>query len=248
MVRILNLASGSKGNATLFESGGFVFLLDMGIGKNLLVEGLKELGFTLDNLNDVFVTHRHSDHIKGLCYLEGKTLYARDGALEGLDYVHLENYRKISVGPFDITCLPTSHDVPGSCGYLVSVDHKKIAYITDTGRIRKDVLSLIRGADAYIFESNHDLKMLQDSKRPKALKERIRGTKGHLSNDQAGQYLRTLVSPVTEVIALAHLSEECNLEELALENLRNILRKDGLLRDDLDIRALRQHKETLITL
>lgn len=244
MIKILNLASGSKGNATLFGCDDTVFLLDDGVGKHLLGSGLKRLGFGFDDLHHVFLTHNHSDHIKGLKYLpEGVTLLSREATID-LPHVSLAPFETYNIDPFAITVLPTSHDAPDPTGYLIEAEGKKIVYMTDTGRIKKDVVKKCVDADVYMFESNHDPEMLKNSGRPMMLIKRIASTKGHLSNQKSADYLLKMVGSHTKAIFLAHLSEECNKEDLALACLRDSFLNEGLDLSSTHLACLKQWEET----
>ena len=117
-----------------------------------------------------------------------------------------------------------------------------LAYITDTGVILKKNLPLLKDCDYYVFESNHDKTMLLSSSRPIQLKKRILGKKGHLSNEQAGEYLSSLIGPKTKKIYLAHLSEECNTPEIALETIHRVFQKNGISFPIEDVVPLKQHR------
>ena len=117
----------------------------------------------------------------------------------------------------------TSHDASDSVGYILKYQQKKIVYITDTGYINKRYDEILKNADIYIMESNHDVQMLQNGKYPFELRKRILGDKGHLSNEDASKYLCKYIGPKTKYIFLAHLSEENNKEEIALETLKKKL-------------------------
>lgn len=240
----LNLGSGSKGNATLFVSEGKAILIDMGIGIRQLEAGLKILGVEKQDLIGCFVTHIHSDHTKGLRYLHCP-IYAREGAIDGIcEYTPLSDfYPYTDFSPFTITLLPTSHDAPSPCGYLIETNGIKFAYVTDTGRLKKDTLKMLVDCDAYIFESNHDLDMLEKSGRPRMLKNRIKGTKGHMNNVQSAGYLASLVGPHTKAAFLAHISEECNTPEIALAAHKAYCEEKGIYLD-----TLWQYKDTLYSL
>ena len=126
-------------------------------------------------------------------------------------------------GNVTINIIKTSHDASDSVGYILKYQQKKIVYITDTGYINKRYDEILKNADIYIMESNHDVQMLQNGKYPFELRKRILGDKGHLSNEDASKYLCKYIGPKTKYIFLAHLSEENNKEEIALETLKKKL-------------------------
>ncbi|MBP5694230.1 MAG: hypothetical protein J6X03_02095 [Bacilli bacterium] len=140
-----------------------------------------------------------------------------------------------------MTPLKTSHDAINPCGFLIENDGEKLIYMTDTGTIPKKSLKYMVNADYYFIESNHDLDMLNNSGRPRFLINRIAGSYGHLSNEDSAYYMSGLVGPKTKKIILAHLSEECNTEELALKTYKYIfeLRKVNY---DIDIVCAKQRE------
>ncbi|HZJ86831.1 MAG TPA: MBL fold metallo-hydrolase, partial [Erysipelothrix sp.] len=114
-------------------------------------------------------------------------------------------------------------DTIDSVGYIIEDTDHKLVYITDTGYIRNEDLNLLLDADIIVLESNHDPKMLMDSKRPYYIKQRILSDTGHLSNDKAGTILAQIVSDNTQEVVLAHLSDEANTEELAFDTVSRYL-------------------------
>jgi len=217
MISFYNIASGSKGNATLFYNEDTVFLIDMGVSKQELFDALKAIGKELKDIAALFITHEHSDHISGLHYIEGVCpIYA--GINTPIPFTNaIDKLKMINVGSFSILPVRTSHDALDPLGYVIYSGTEKFVYMTDTGYIPKRSLKYMDGANYYIIESNHDLNMLKQSRRAEWLKMRIAGKKGHLSNKQSAEYMLSLVNEKTKAIYLAHLSEECNTPSLALE-------------------------------
>ena len=123
---------------------------------------------------------------------------------------------------FDIEVIHTSHDAKGSVGYIVNNEKSSLVYITDTGYINNSYLKKMQNKNVYIFESNHDITMLMTGPYPYILKQRVVSDKGHLSNEQAGNYLKELIGKNTKKIVLAHLSEINNTKEIALKTVKEI--------------------------
>lgn len=240
-MKVIVLASGSKGNSTYIEYKNTKILIDMGISSSSLEKKLKEVGATSSNLDAVLITHTHVDHIGGL-----KTFVKRYNVpiyLSEIMYNELEmdfdNYKfitedKLTINDIDIDIIKTSHDTNDSNGFVIKAS-KNIVYITDTGYINKKYFKKIYNKDIYIFESNHDIEMLMNSKYPHYIKNRILSDRGHLSNRDSAYYLSKLAGDNTSHIILAHLSEENNTEEKALECLHKALNKENKAIDNIEI-------------
>ena len=243
MLSFLNIASGSKGNATIIYSENTVLLLDAGISLKKIKEGFALIQKNIQDLQGILITHEHSDHIAGL---KPVRKYAPVYASEGTVAYDEEIIPGVafSIGDILVLPFPTSHDANNPIGFLFSHGDKTLFYMTDNGYVDETIINLVRGSDYMIIESNHDIKMLRESNRPASLIRRIRGKKGHLSNRQCADCLFRIVGEKTKGIYLAHLSEECNKEELALQTARDNLKKNPDVRPDLELKALRQREMT----
>lgn len=222
-----NLCSSSRGNSTFLGDTGSGILFDAGIGIRNFQKALSLAGISPQAVRAIFVSHEHSDHIKGLDDIAGRfdiPIYGSRGTLESL--IHnglLSPSRKLHVldapaeaGGFLVTPFSTPHDSAESIGFHVDCPNGKSAAIcTDLGYPSETVMQGILGCDFVMLESNYDRKMLLTGKYPSFLKQRISSRNGHLSNDQCAQTLEQLVQSGTARIALAHLSEENNRPELA---------------------------------
>jgi len=146
---------------------------------------------------------------------------------------------EFEINDIKIELIHTSHDAPSSVGYIIE-DHKKsFVYVTDTGYINRKFLTKMVGKDAYLIESNHDEVMLMDGPYPRFLKERVISDMGHLSNNTTAKYLKKIIGDNTKVVILAHLSENNNTEEKALEAMH----KQGL-DEKVKIIIARQYEES----
>ena len=237
--------SGSKGNCTLISSKGRYLLIDMGISHKKLRSKLEEVNVNIVNINHVLVTHGHSDHIQGIDMFDKEQIYATYDTFQDIPLANqLTPYQNYRINGFDVLVLPTSHDIDGSVGFLISDGEETLAYITDTGYLYEKVVDLIKDASYYIFESNHNVKMLIETNRPQTLKKRIMGDYGHLSNEDSANYLCDIIGNNTKEIVLAHLSEEANNHEQALCDLIKVFKKRGVDVDKYLIRCASQ-KETV---
>ncbi len=243
MIRFLSIASGSKGNATLIYDESTLFQIDMGLTFTRLKEGLCHIDKKVEDIESVFITHEHTDHIKGVRFLldcDIPLFCSRLTPLDGAE--HFEDDEVFHLGSFYIYPFFVSHDASMPTNYLIVNGESSLGYVTDTGVLSKENLKLLQNCTYYVFESNHDKKMLMDSSRPMCLKKRILSDCGHLSNEQSATYMSELIGPATKGIYLAHLSEECNSEEVALSTYREILKEKGIDTSKITIKCLSQHK------
>ncbi|MBP5091057.1 MAG: MBL fold metallo-hydrolase [Bacilli bacterium] len=221
------LGSGSKGNGCLIYNKDTLIQIDMGLPLKSVKAELKHLGKSLKDIEALFITHEHSDHISGLPLYHGQVdLYAGEGTYENANPV--EAFIPLEIGSFTIVPFPTSHDATNPMGYLIEDENTRLGYVTDTGYLSDEALALLKDCDYYYFESNHDLKMLLNSNRPASLKKRIHSKHGHLSNIDSAIYMSELIGPRTKAIYLAHLSEECNTPALALSSYQKTLERKGV--------------------
>lgn len=252
-MKVMVLSSGSKGNTTYIETNKIKILLDAGNSCKYITNKLEKINVSLNMLDAILLTHTHSDHVNGLKVLSKKIdcpIYMTEGIHKELEYI--ENYKLIEnniieIGDLVINVIKTSHDAPDSVGYIFSCGNKSLVYITDTGYINKKYFDILSNKNMYIFESNHDVEMLTNGTYPFELKKRILSDKGHLSNYDSARYLARFIGNNTKYILLAHLSEENNTKELALNTLKHRLEKENIIFNNIMI--LEQNKETeLITI
>ena len=221
------IASGSKGNATVVVSHNSVLLIDMGITLSRLEEGLSEINLTINDITGAIFTHDHADHISGIRFLSPKIMYALEGTLPSLCHVVYVN-KPFKIGGFEITPIETSHDATNPCAYLIKDKEESLFYMTDTGVFLDDCLSLFKNPTYLIIESNHDIRMLLHTNRPFELKNRIMSDKGHLCNEDSAVASLSIAGDNTKEIILAHLSEEANTPDVALEAYQKIFKHFGV--------------------
>ncbi len=226
-MKISVLASGSKGNCTYIETTHTKTLIDIGMSSLYVEKKLISLGVNPDDINNIFITHTHVDHIAGLKVFIKKhhpTVYLTAKMYEELkndliDYVIIED--KIIIEDLTVDYFKTSHDAIDSLGYIFKSNDREFVYVTDTGYINIKNLKKMTNKDIYTFESNHDIELLMNNPNyPYHIKQRILGDKGHLSNNQCKEYLKKIVGDKTKYIILAHLSEQNNDRNIVLNNLK----------------------------
>lgn len=235
-MKINVIGSGSKGNSTLIEFEKSKILIDVGFSYKYMKEKLEELEVKPNEIDYIFITHDHSDHIKGLQVFLNRNnpkLYVSSKIAEKYDYMF--NYLFINVleedlcfKDFKVKVIPTSHDATDSYGYVFTSD-ESLVYLTDSGYINIRNFKYMKNKEYYIFESNHDVNKLIKGTYPEHLQRRILSDTGHLSNESSSIYLSKLIGPKTKKIVLAHLSHENNTEDLALETFKKITTKNNII-------------------
>ncbi len=224
-MKIIVIESGSKGNATLIYDEGRLLLIDMGITLTSLKNGLATIGKKPIDIDALLLTHSHTDHTKGVQYLDPLPIYCTEGTYDASNVITIKPYEKFMVEHFTIMPISTSHDALNSVGFVIKNKKEKLVYMTDTGMIPDRSLAKMKNADYYIIESNHNIKKLHQTNRPASLKLRILSDEGHLCNEASAIYMSELVGDKTKEIILAHLSEEANDPELALKAYKKVFQK-----------------------
>ncbi|WP_047983478.1 MBL fold metallo-hydrolase [Ornithinibacillus californiensis] len=240
-LRFSVLASGSTGNAFYIESDKNKLLVDAGLSGKQMDKLFSEVHVSPEGLDGILVTHEHSDHIKGLgilarkynlpIYANEKTWKAMDGSLGklSLDQKFVFNMEEVKTfGDIDVESFGVSHDAAEPMFYVFRNGGKKVALVTDLGYVSEKIKKTVEGADAYVFESNHDVGMLRMGRYPWSVKRRILGDSGHVSNEDCGLALTDIIDNNTKRIYLAHLSKDNNMKDLARMSVGNILTERGI--------------------
>jgi phosphoribosyl 1,2-cyclic phosphodiesterase len=253
-MRFSSLGSGSEGNALLVECGvgadgrsrpggesrPFRVLIDCGFRLKELEQRLSTLALSPSDINAVFVTHEHGDHIGGVyrlaqafsipVYLTHGT--HRNGPDSGRTEVRfLDPYEALELPGLRVEPIAVPHDAAEPVQYLLDDGVSCLGVLTDLGHWTQHIADKLSRAQALVLECNHDLAMLANNPRyPEMLKRRIRGHYGHLSNDQASEILSALAHGSLKRVIGAHLSKSNNHPDLALQALQR-----GANHQDLDI-------------
>ena len=218
------LASGSKGNCFLLQDEHLNVLVDCGSTKKYLLSAFDRIGFSLKDLDAVLITHTHTDHISQIKTFKDYPVYS-PVEIDKIDTIRVESEVPFQLQHVTIRPLALSHDAEKTTGYIFETWLEKLVYITDTGYVKDKYLPLLTGADYIILESNHDIEKLMCTSRPYYVKQRIASDSGHLCNEDAANILDKIVTEKTKMIVLAHISEEANTREKALEVTCNTLMK-----------------------
>ncbi len=240
MSRFCSLFSSSSGNCTYIGTASSGILIDAGVSAKRITEALSDRNIAPESIKAIFVTHEHSDHIKGIKVFASRhhtPVFATEGTVLGMDkagvltdkFTHdVVPMSGIEVGGMFVRRFPTPHDCNESCGYTVEMpDGRKIAVATDIGHMTNEIMNSISGCDLVMIESNHDVGMLQNGIYPYYLKRRILSDVGHLCNEDCAEAVAQLVRAGTTRFYLGHLSEENNVPLLAYRTSENALLQQG---------------------
>lgn len=233
-MEIYSLKSGSKGNSCLVYTKNTKILVDCGISGKAVKDAMAEVGMTPEELSGIVVTHEHSDHIKGIGVMMRRykiPVYANSATWAAImtndlgklnnEYIKIfEGVEPFSIGDIGIQPFRIPHDAAFPVGYCFDDGGDRGAVATDMGMLTEEVMRTIGGCRTVLLESNHDINMLEAGIYPYHLKQRIRGSLGHLSNDDAAKGAELLVKMGSEKIILGHLSEENNYPRLAYETVK----------------------------
>lgn len=238
-IGFLPIASSSKGNCTYISSNCTKILIDCGISCKKVTQLLEEHTINIKDINAIFVTHEHTDHINGIGVLARKYKIPIYATTKTWDYM-LDNNKlgniddrlinhiyknevciidDIKVLPFEI-----SHDAVDPVGYNVFINDKKISVCTDLGVVTQGVIDNLSNSNVILIESNHDIKMLENGPYTYQLKKRVLSSRGHLSNVACAELLIKTKMLNIEHIYLGHLSDDNNKPIKALETVKDILK------------------------
>ncbi|MBQ9854151.1 MAG: MBL fold metallo-hydrolase [Bacilli bacterium] len=245
------LSSGSKGNTTYIESKNAKILIDAGNTCKYIINSLSKLNINPEDIDAILITHTHVDHIGGLKTLLKKInpcVYMTEKMRPYLDFI--DNYKIIDEKDFCINDLyvnviKTSHDTEDSVGYIINQENNSLVYITDTGYINRKYFDILKNRNIYIFESNHDVEMLNNSSYPFTTRQRILSDKGHLSNYDSAKYLADFLGEKTNYILLAHLSLENNTSDIALQTLKDRFNSENINFDNIIIAKQNEMTEVI---
>lgn len=240
-VEFATIASGSSGNSVYIGTEKTKILIDAGISGKKVQDGLKKIDLHGGDIDAIFVTHEHIDHVSGIGVLSRRfniPVYATEGTWNSMPNsigeISLKNKKVVyseesciindlCIHPFDIP-----HDAAQPVGYSVFAGKYKLAVATDIGHVTDDILDNITDCNILLLESNHDVEMLKSGSYPYPLKRRILGDKGHLSNENAGKLIVKIMNDKLSNVILGHLSLENNTPDVAYETVKSVLEEEGI--------------------
>lgn len=243
-VVVANLASGSRGNCTYVGTPDHGVLVDCGLSTKQVLQRMEHVGLGAARIDGVLITHEHTDHVASARILSDRLqkrqgrpvpFYMTRGTAANLNprcapgaFTPIAAGVSFALGALKIDPFRLPHDVADPVGYLISLYDVNVGVITDLGRATRLVEQQLSRCDVAVLEFNHDEQMLLEGAYPWALKQRVRGAHGHLSNAESEALVAASAGPRLKHLMLAHLSEENNRPELALEAAVRGLHRAGL--------------------
>lgn len=235
-LKISVLASSSSGNATYIETPKHRVLVDAGLSGKKIKEAMDSIGKDINTVDSLFVTHEHTDHIKGVGVLARRynlNVYANEKTWEAMlpkigkvpeDEINVFEHNKVmTLDDLDIESFAVSHDAIDPQFYKFYHNGKEFVILTDTGYVSDRIQKTIENADGYLLECNHDVEMLREGVYPWPLKQRILSEKDHLSNEDGAHALMDVIGNKTKQIYLGHLSHENNTKKVARTEVTQVL-------------------------
>lgn len=228
------LGSGSGGNCVAVRSGGVTVLVDAGLSLKETTARMNSAGLDPASVRAVLLTHEHGDHVSHASTLSrrlGAPLVVNDGTRRaaarffkgGEGFEALRSGAPFRIGPLEIEAVPKPHDGREPVGFLLSAGGQTLGVFTDIGHVDARVGEALARCTALVFESNHDPAMLAAGPYPPALRARVGGRLGHLSNEDGARALARHATDRLRTVVLAHLSATNNAPELVRQASRRHL-------------------------
>ena len=249
-MKLMSIARGSSGNCIFVGSDQSSVLVDAGISRKRIVDGLHTIDQDIKQIDGILITHEHIDHVKALGVISRSyqiPIYATEdtiseikkisslGELDDSLFVSIEPEKPFLIGDILIHAHSIWHDAADPVCYSLYNNNKKISIATDMGDYDDYIISSLKDSDILLLEANHDVRMLQVGPYPYSLKQRILGSRGHLSNESCGRLLFDLLNDHMKAVYLGHLSKENNYPELAYETVKSELSGNSYFNDVRDI-------------
>ncbi len=239
-MRLVSLQSGSNGNCLYVEAADRKLLFDAGISGKQAATRLAEAGREIREVDAVFISHDHRDHVASLGIFQRKFGLAGVVSSRTLDAAsrrcnlgtlgEVEQFtpgQAISLGGVTVETVPTPHDGVDGCGFVIDDGDKRLGILTDLGHVFDGLADVLASLDGLLIESNYDESMLRHGHYPAFLKRRIAGAGGHISNTEAAQLIRAARDGgKLQWACLGHLSQDNNTPDLALATARQIAGED----------------------
>lgn len=229
MLSFAMLGSGSRGNATLVRSGDSTLMIDCGFSATETARRLARLGVSPASIRAILVTHEHSDHVGGVMRFarrHGIAVWCTAGTRRAAQLQEAATFHAdtpLVFGALEVLPVTVPHDAYEPTQFVISDGQRRVGVLTDLGHPSPHVLRAFASLDALVLECNHDADLLAAGPYPPALKQRVGGRLGHLSNDQAAELLAGTDTSRLRHIVAAHLSETNNTPAAARQALAGVL-------------------------
>ena len=245
-MKLMSIAGGSSGNCIYVGTDNTSLLVDVGISKKKITEGLNSIDVDFRDIDGLLITHEHIDHVRSLGVIArsyGIPIYATKATCQAIeDISSLGDYDKglfryiepdsdFLIGDITVDAHSVWHDAADPVCYSMMSEGKKISIATDLGDYDDYIVNAIKDSDALLIEANHDVRMLQVGPYPYSLKQRILGKRGHLSNERGGKLLLDVLNNHLKGVFLGHLSKDNNYPELAYETVKSELFNNPFSKD-----------------
>jgi phosphoribosyl 1,2-cyclic phosphodiesterase len=224
---ITSLNSGSNGNCYYIANSREAVLIDAGISCRETEKRMSRLGLSMEKVKAIFISHEHTDHIRGLevlsrkyklpVYITPNTLRNSKLNLSPQLVRSFVDHKQVNIGKLAITPFSKRHDASDPYSFVISGNGLKIGVLTDIGSPCENVIAYFKQCNAAFLEANYDAAMLETGSYPYYLKKRISADKGHLSNDQALELFVKHKSKSLDLLLLSHLSKDNNDPRLVQE-------------------------------
>ena len=262
-MKFCSLYSGSSGNSIFIASDNAKVLIDAGLAGKKIDDALKHIGEESSSIDGIFIAHEHVDHIKGVGVLSRKydiPIYANDntwavmekniGKIKEHNIRIMDRRSSITINDLEVRSFNIPHDAIAPVGYTVSYAGKNASVVTDFGVFTEEIRDNIIDSDIILLESNHDVNMLRMGPYPYKLKLRVLGENGHLSNEDCGSAIVSLLkNDKKKQIVLGHLSGTNNHPDLAYQTVVDVLSANGIRPgDDVILQLASRHNPSEIIL
>jgi len=235
-MRFASLGSGSRGNATVIQHGQTTVLVDCGFGLRASATRLARLALEPTDISAILVTHEHNDHSAGVAMFARKhdvPVYTTRGTIRAcenrwsgrkpFEIKRISPQESFSIDDLQIDAYPVPHDAFEPCQFVFTEGSRRLGVLSDCGWVTPYMIETLSGCDALLVEANHDPDMLEVGPYPDALKARVGGRLGHLSNAQTAYLLDEADCSRLQHVVLGHLSEQNNTAELARAAVATVL-------------------------
>lgn len=253
------LFSGSSGNSIFVSDNNTNILVDVGMPGKAVDAQLMDINVDPSSIDAIFITHEHSDHIKGVgvfsrkydipIYAPSLTWEAMDGKIGNIKEKNIQiiDGKYTEIKQLTVENFPISHDAVCPRGYKIHGKSKKCCIATDLGYFSTEVKDALKDSDIILLESNHDVEMVKFGPYPYPLKQRILSSKGHLSNEDCGKAIVDILKKDFKTVYLGHLSKTNNYPELAYQTVINVLRENNIdLAKDLDLKMCNRDRHSKV--